>query len=187
MDKEPWNENEVNEIYAIRYEKILNRLLELGDEQVVLKFTPESKKALFKWQAEFTKQTNEAPEILQGSMCKLDTYAPRLCLLLQLLKWACDEGSKDFIDLSTVESALKLIEYFRQSAIKVVQHLNTTPVERLAENIRIWYESLPGEFRTSDAVAAGIGRMSERNVKYYLADISLFRRVALGKYCKIYA
>lgn len=190
MDKAPWNENELDEIFSQRYHRIINKLLDIpADTNEVLKFDPSAKKKLFEWNKEITNQINEAPDSLRGPLTKLEGYAPRLCLIIQLLRWACDEAEKDRIDLVSVDAALKLVEYFRHNAVKVNQHFHTTPVERLPENIRTWYEALPSkEFKTSEAVEIGIrGGMSERNIKYYLSQLALFRRFALGRYLKVYA
>jgi Protein of unknown function (DUF3987) len=188
MSKKPWNENELDELYPQRYERAISKLLNLSEtNREVLKFSVDGKKRIFQWQNELTNLVNESPDSLRGPLSKMDIYAPRMCLIIQMLRWACDEAEKNCIDIQSVEAGLKLIEYFKKTATKVNRYLHTSPVERLPENIRDWYNSLPAnEVKTSDAVSIGtrLG-MSERNIKNYLAEPSLFRYLAYGKYSKI--
>jgi hypothetical protein len=190
MDKPAWNTEELNDVFPNRYERIISKIIGIPeDTREKLKFETDARDLLFSWQKELALQINESPDFLRGPLTKLETYAIRLSLIVQLLRWAEGECNKDSIDKNSVEAALKLIAYFKQNAIKVSQHFNTTPAERLPENIKAWYQVLPtNEFKTSDAIACGLGSgMSERNIKYYLDDRTLFRRMAHGRYIKIYA
>jgi hypothetical protein len=61
----------------------------------VLRFTPEAKHLLFEWQRALTDQSNKPEnEVISGINAKMEVYAARLALILQMLRYACNEDTK---------------------------------------------------------------------------------------------
>ena len=56
--------------------------------------------------------------------CKLEIYIIRFCLIIQIVRWTCGECGKTYIDLLTVERAIKLTEFLKESALSVQNILN---------------------------------------------------------------
>ncbi len=94
--------------------------------------------------------------------------------------------TKPVISVRSVESAIKLVEYFRKTAKKVNSILNNSPVEGLDQRKRAIFESLGETFTTNDAVIiASKMDYSERAVKEFLNDRTFFNKIKYGHYKKI--
>ena len=116
----------------------------------------------------------------------MDLYAVRFSLILQLLKWACAGGGREFIGLDAVEGAIKLVEYFKKEAIKVLNLI--VPIhkkDRLNHQQRSLYSALPETFSTGEGLEiAQELSIKERTYKRFIADQELFRKESHGKYSK---
>jgi hypothetical protein len=193
--KEYWGETELNPLIIQNWAEIITRLLNLpvqwDDTQnpvpEVLRFNPEAKKLLFKWQRDNTDKCNEAEsEALAGIFSKLDMYVCRLALILQLMRWACNEGNKEEISAEAVKGAIQLIEYFRISAVRVYSILaSSNPLDKLPTDKQNLYNALPDTFTTGLGLdlAEKIG-IPERTYKRFLNDTDFFTRTTRGEYEK---
>jgi len=192
--KEYWGESELNPVIGQNWAGIITQLLNLPvqwDDTLnpvpkILHFTPEAKKLLFKWQRDNTDQCNDAEsEALAGIFSKLDMYVARLALILQLMRWACNEGNKETISIEAVNGAIKLIEYFRISAERVYNILSSNPLDALPKDKRNFYNALPQIFTTEQALKISKQfEIPERTVKYFLTNKELFANVKHGYYEK---
>lgn len=163
-----------------------------------------------------TDKTNacEDDEVKAAMITKHNTHVLRIALILAWLDIATstintlqqEEGGYDYknfthnfsleemhtveITANVMERAIKISKYFLSTSLKVVGRLGT-PVERLKDNIRAWYESLPLDFDRQDAITLGVkgANMSERTIQRYLNNekFNLFKRLRKGYYEKIYA
>ena len=197
LQKEYWSQENLSEIVVDNWERILNRLLELktrfdetySPKSTIIEYTTEAKALLFDWQKTNTDLCNSmASEDLGGVYSKFDIYISRLSLLLELLKYGCGESELKEISVHSVEGAIKLIQYFRISAEKVQDLLmDTNPFSRYDKLHREFYEILPTEFFTHDALAFGkeVG-ISKRVIHRFLADSHLFSKMKRGQYKKVF-
>jgi len=132
----------------------LNYAVDQNNDPVPLELPFESlaKNRLYDWQRHNTDLCNSEPnERLVGMYSKLEIYAIRFCLIIQISRWVCKEADKDCIDLQSVESAIELTEYFRSSAKNVQLILNTTTVlENMTSDKVKLYEALPSDFATAE-------------------------------------
>lgn len=144
---------------AAEWQRILSRLMELQctvDENndilpVAIPFTEEAMIRLFKWQHELSDICDREPnETIVGIYCKLQIYAIRFCLIIQMARWACNDAGKDMIDLISVERAISLAEYFKESAVKVQTILKELSLT--AQQLAI-ISALPQEFETGEGIA----------------------------------
>lgn len=195
LKKPYWSDSEISrniiDIYRQTISKLLNLQLETGphDEPspAVLSLAPEAKQLLSHWQKQNTDLCNETEnEMLTSIYSKLEIYAVRLSLILQMMHWACQESGKAFIEKRAVEGAIKLVEYFRKTAVKV--HTLVTdysPLDKLPKDKRKLYEALPELFTTEIGVqiAESLG-IPERTFKRFIADRDLFDRISQGNYAK---
>jgi hypothetical protein len=197
LKKEYWSEVELNPSVAESWQTIVSSILdvtliqdETGNPQPeVLRFTPEAKQLLYSWQRELTDQSNKPEnEAISGINAKIEVYAIRLALILQMIRYACNEGDKQAVGIESVEGALKLVEYFKKSALKVHSNVsNVNPLEKLPTDKQAIYIALPDKFTTGDGVkiAKGMG-MAERTFKRFLKNRELFDKLSIGTYEKQY-
>ncbi len=162
---------------------------------------------------EYTREMNESDsEAIKGILGKLKQYCLRLSLVLEFLEMACqaapgpnDTMGWDQVDIEYVrkmaigsesmERAIAMITYFRRSAFKVVERLDS-PIKRLGNYVEIWYESLPEEFEKKFAIelAEKMNKqheecnLSERHLSRILNNEKgpFFHKVRRGLYQKMY-
>jgi hypothetical protein len=195
LKKEYWSETELNPVIFENWQNIISSLLDLSiiqdetnnPQPEVLRFTPEAKKLLFQWQRELTDQSNKLEnEAIIGINAKIEMYALRLALILQLLQYACNEDSKHAVGIDAVQGALKLVEYFKRTAIKVHSIVNNaSPLDKLPTDKQNLYNELPETFSTSEGVevAESLG-IAERTFKYFISNRDLFHNLKRGEYEK---
>ena len=179
---------------ADEWQNILSRLMCIEcayDENndilpVILPFAEEALERLFEWQHNLSDKCDTEPnEILVGIYCKLQIYAIRFCLIIQMARWACNDAGKDVIDLISVERAITLAEYFMESAKKVQTILKELSLT--AQQLAI-VTALPPEFTTGSAIAvAAENGMSERALMEFLKNFNgkLFQKSKHGNYIKL--
>ncbi len=195
IQKEYWSETDLPPIISENWECIISNLLNLSitndntlnPNPVVLNFTPEAKKVLFEWQKVNTDQSNEAEsEAISGIFSKMDMYVLRLALILEMMRYACNESDKHSISIDAVQGAIKLVEYFKNSAVKVNSILsNTNPLDKHPADKQALYKTLPDTFTTETGlqIANELG-VAERTFKYFLNEKELFTRISRGEYEK---
>lgn len=197
LKKEYWSEKELNPSIIENWQTIIKNLIDINiikdlDENVmpeILRFTPEAKELLFEWQRELTDQSNKPEnEAISGINAKIEMYAVRLALILEMLRYACNEGNKQAIGMEAVQGALKLVEYFKNTAVKVHSIVsNANPLDKLPTDKQNLYKALPDIFKTSEGVqvAESMG-MAERTFKRFLSNKELFDNHTRGEYEKRY-
>lgn len=196
IQKEYWSETDLHPVISENWDAIISNLLNLpvnyddtfNPSPEVLKFTLEARKALFDWQKANTDQCNEAEsEALSGIFSKMDMHVLRLALILEMLRYACGEGSyNSAVSVEAVEGAIKLVEYFKNSAVKVNSILsNASPLDKHPADKQAMYKALPDTFTTEAGlqIAEGMG-IAERTFKYFLNEKELFTRISRGEYEK---
>lgn len=160
LRKKYWSLQDLPAHITPLWSNILNEIIKLNfavdqnDDPVPLElpFESQAKKKLYEWQRHNTDLCNKEPnEKLVGMYSKLEIYAIRFCLIIQIIRWVCKEADKDCIDLQSVESAIELTEYFRTSAKNVQLILNSTMVlENMTSDKIKLYEALPSDFATAE-------------------------------------
>ncbi len=197
LNKEYWSETELNPSIMQNLETIILNILNVSIKQddtnnlqpEVLRFKPEARELLFEFQRKLTDQSNKPEnEAISGIYAKIEMYAIRLALILQMIRYACNEGNKQAVGIEAVQGALKLVEYFKKTAIKVHDIIsNASPLDKLPTEKRTLYIALPDTFTTSEGVrvAEAMG-MPERTFKRFLSNQHLFNHETRGEYKKLY-
>lgn len=190
-----WSEKEIEPTTIESWNNIVSKLLiqsvandnNLNPSPQILKFTPEAKRLLFEWQKMNADECNNAEsEAISGIYSKLEIYAIRLALILEMLKFACDESDKDKVGIESVRGALALVKYFKNSAIKVHSIIsNTCPLDKHPADKQALYKALPVTFTTEIGlqIAEGLS-IPERTFKRFLNENDLFERISRGEYEK---
>ena len=194
QQKARWNDKELPENIEQEWNTIIEKLIqqecslnEFGEiEPHVLTFTEEAKRRIYEWQHCFSELCDrETNDTIVSIYCKLEIYIIRFCLIIQLARWTCGECDKTQIDLLTVERAIKLTEYFKESALSVQNILNENALTSQQQTI---VNQLPPSFTTAQAIElAEQNGMKERTFQRFLNDNigTLFRKEKHGEYSKI--
>ena len=194
QQKARWNDKELPENIEQEWNGIIGKLIqqeyalnEFGEiEPQILLFTEDAKRRLYEWQHHFSELCDrETNDTIVSIYCKLEIYIIRFCLIIQLARWTCGECDKTCIDLLTVERAIKLTEYFKESALNVQNVLNeNTHNSQQQTKVNL----LPPSFTTAQAIQiAEQNGMKERTFQRFLNDNigTLFRKEKHGEYSKI--
>lgn len=194
QQKARWNDKELPENIEKEWNAIIDKLIqqeyalnEFGEiEPHILLFTEDAKRRLYEWQHHFSEVCDqETNDTIVSIYCKLEIYIIRFCLIIQLARWTCGECDKTHIDLLTIERAIKLTEYFKESALSVQNILNENALNRQQQAI---VNLLPPVFTTAQAIQiAEQSGMKERTFQRFLNDNigTLFRKEKHGEYSKI--
>ncbi|MFY0674505.1 MAG: DUF3987 domain-containing protein [Bacteroidia bacterium] len=197
LKKECWSETELSPLISGNWETIITNLLKLtlveSDmdqlQPVTIKFTLEAKQLLFQWQSELTDVINRSEnEVISGICAKLEVYAIRLALCLEMMRYACGESKKQAVGIEALQGAIKLVEYFKRTAIKVHSTIsNASPADKLPTDKKNLYAALPDKFKTGEGVliAESMG-ISERTFKRLIRKKELFDNQTRGEYEKLY-
>jgi hypothetical protein len=195
LKKEYWTDEDLEPEIIDNWQKIIDKLINLPLEfdeinnpiPKILKFTPEAKKHLFEWQKEMTDLSNMSKnDVISGTISKIETYAIRFSLLIQMIYFACNKGNDDAISLEALKGALKLVEYYKKTALKVHHTLcNSNPLDKFPMDKQNLYSELPESFTTEIGlqVANKLG-IAERTFKDFLNQDKLFKRIKRGEYEK---
>lgn len=160
-----------------------------------LKLSKEAKNLFMEWKKDNINMINEMNEsgntILASYFGKLSTALGRLCLIIQTERWRSGEAKMEQIDLSTVQRAILLIEYFRKVFYRIYFYFFIDNDIHLTELERKVYTALPEEFETKAGkdIAVALG-MPVRTFDRFISDgqrsDKLFCKQKHGIYRKIY-
>ena len=192
-EAKPWNRDDYDTSIFNRWDGVMRTLLalpyEVGDDVLpqVLKFRPDAKALLHDWQDILTKEANHCRSAyIKGVYAKIGQYAIRLSLIMQMIRYACQEGSKEEISIESVNSAIKLAEYFKVSHLQIYEEMESrSPLDDLPEEKITLYNALPEQFKKSDGLAmATTMKMASRTFDRFLEKKVFFRRRQWGEYEK---
>lgn len=184
-----------------RWEKIVNKVLALDydteseggetEERTthVLSMNSEAKEYFFSWwngKVERINRMVDDAEVDSREM-KHPAQVARLALLIQVLRYASDEGHLQFVDIESIKAAIRLNDYFEDSYSRTSSFVANDICE---EPPKVLLELLPDTFDTKTAIAIGKGQqgVSERTVMNYLKELCqsrLIRKAKAGQYEKI--
>ncbi len=195
IKREYWSEVEISPLIITNWKRIVSTVLDLSPQlnemqspqPEFLRFTPEAKALMYSWQKE-TVDISNSHGSFNGIYAKIELYALRFALILEMMRFACGQSDKRTIGIESVKGAIKLVEYFKDSAVKVRSFIsNDSPLDKLPTDKQAVYTSLPELFKTSEGVqiAESMG-FAERSFKRLLNKRGLFRRVSRGEYEKLY-
>jgi len=195
LKKEKWNLEQLNPIIRNQWKGVIERLIEFGEkhnenqpgEPKVFRFSSQALVILTEWQAKNAEMSNKTDDdSVKGIYSKLEIYVIRLCLVLHRLDYACSSFSADEVQPSTVNGALLLTEYFRNTALRVNDIINNRdPLDGLPIKNQELYNALPVLFTTKEAIQIGNEHgFAERTIKRMLNNEELFRWIRQGQYEK---
>lgn len=184
------------EKYSAMWESIIDKVVSLpfaenesgGNTQNILDFSSEAKAYFTNWRNNAIRAVNQIQDdgLVDSRVIKASMITARLALILQILRWACGEVHKDFVDIDSTKSAIALSEYFESCYADIQKYMLNESIEPQKKEL---LDCLSVTFTTSDAIQAGkeVG-LSERSVMYSLVNLAtnkIIKKVKRGEYEKL--
>ena len=182
--------------YSTMWGSIINKVVGLpfteqendGNAQNILNFSSEAKAYFTNWRNNAIRAVNQIQDdgLVDSRVIKAPMITARLALVLQILRWACDEVHKDFVDTDSTKSAIALSEYFENCYANIQKYMLRESVEPQKREL---LDCLSATFTTADALQAGkeVG-LSERSVMYSLVNLTtnkIIKKIKRGEYEKL--
>lgn len=183
-----WTDQEFNKNLLIEYEKLIFRLYSLEADTFktnIIEFSKDAKLLLFKYQNQCRiKYLNDT--LATAIFSKYEVYTARFSLIIQLMHWALAGKSNNIIELFAVENAIKLTEFYFNTAIKINDKIsNYNPLDELNVLQQQFYSKLRDEFATSEAIEiAEFLEIPERTIYRLLKNKKIFTNIKHGIYKK---
>ena len=184
------------EKYSAMWESIIDKVVSLpfvenengGNIQNILDFSSEAKAYFTNWRNNAIRAVNQIQDdgLVNSRVIKAPMITARLALILQILRWACGEVHKDFVDIDSTKSAIALSEYFESCYADIQKYMLNESIEPQKKEL---LDCLSATFTTADAIQAGkeVG-LSERSVMYSLVNLAtnkIIKKIKRGEYEKL--
>lgn len=181
------------EKYSNMWESIFNKVIDLpfsdnDNVQSILDFSPEAKAYFTNWRNNAIRAVNQIQDdgLVDSRVIKAPMITARLALVLQILRWACGEVHKDFVDIDSTKSAIALSKYFESCYADIQKYMLRESIEPQKKEL---LNCLSATFTTADAIQAGkeVGQ-SERSVMYSLVNLAtnkIIKKIKRGEYEKL--
>lgn len=176
--------NNTNHHTSERWEKIIDKLMKLSCEiddygncaPHIINMSDDASTIFINWFNDLVDQINKIYDdnLIDSRVLKRNDKVARLALIIQVIRWACDEAPKDEVDQTSVEAAIRLINYLEDSydrILKTIYSDNNDPCN-------IFFDNLPESFNANEAIRiAQKLNISERTTFNYLVHLSETNRV----------
>ena len=181
------------EKYSNLWEAIINKVIDLpftdnDNVQNILDFSSEAKAYFTNWRNNAIRAVNQIQDdgLVDSRVIKAPMITARLALVLQILRWACGEVHKDFVDIDSTKSAIALSKYFESCYADIQKYMLRESIEPQKKEL---LDCLSATFTTADAIQAGkeVG-LSERSVMYSLVNLAtnkIIKKIKRGEYEKL--
>lgn len=184
------------EKYSAMWKSIIDKVVSLpfvenengGNIQNILDFSSEAKAYFTNWRNNAIRTINQIQDdgLVDSRVIKTPMITARLALILQILRWACGEVHKDFVDIDSTKSAIALSKYFESCYADIQKYMLRESIEPQKKEL---LDCLSATFTTADAIQAGkeVG-LSERSVMYSLVNLAtnkIIKKIKRGEYEKL--
>ena len=171
---------------------ILNKILDIpfvvDSEPKILRYNKQAFETYFDWYETNADIVDEKQDpMLSGLQAKYTHNAQRLTLILEVMDWACNDGSGEIIRGDTSERGIKLAEYYREISLNIAKDYQSKFENMESQkNKELFIDSLPDKFSFPDAekVADDIG-VKRRQIFNYLKD-SRIKKLEHNTYQKVF-
>lgn len=161
-----------------KWRDILGRVLDIpciADERsntvspLVINMDDEAEEYFYSWYNGIIEDVNaiEDDNEVESRKMKLNGHVARLALLFQVMKWATDSGDMQYIERDSVESAIRMIDYYEETYRRIQE---TIVINSIGETKEAWLSLLEDQFTSGDAVIAGRKVDMSRRTVYYALD-----------------
>ena len=99
------------------------------------------------------------------------------------MKWATDSGDMQYIERDSVESAIRMIDYYEETYRRIQE---TIVINSIGETKEAWLSLLEDRFTSGDAVIAGRKVDMSRRTVYYVLDPPSYRKASAWSLSQTY-
>jgi hypothetical protein len=142
------------------YAEVMTAILMSGTDTTttVVTMTPSGHTAFVELMGWICDQMNspDCPGYLRGPLAKMQGYAGRLALILQMARKASGETGKDQVEVTSVTGAAALVRYFVSHARRVYPCLQTTAEDKQVELAYAWINAHGGRATAREVLTAGV-------------------------------
>ena len=184
------------EKYSAMWKSIIDKVVSLPfvenesgeNTQNILDFSSEAKAYFTNWRNNAIRTVNQIQDdgLVDSRVIKAPMITARLALILQILRWACGEVHKDFVDIDSTKSTIALSEYFECCYSDIQKYMLKESIEPQKREL---LDCLSATFTTADAIQAGKEvELSERSVMYSLVSLAtnkIIKKIKRGEYEKL--
>lgn len=119
-----------------------------------LEYEPGARRKVMEWQHQWADMLNmEESDKRRSIYSKFETYIHRFCLIIQLCKWVCNEGDKSSIDLDSVLKSIRLVSYFKNTALQICSMIEGVMLTPKQTEL---LEKLPDKFTRSEGLEVAV-------------------------------
>lgn len=181
--------------YSAMWQTVIDKILALpysldedDDVQNVLKFSKDASYYFTAWRNTAIRVVNKIKDdaLVDSRIMKTPMLTARLALTIQILRWACGEVHKDYVDIDSIKAAIRLSDYFENCYTAIQKFMVLDGIEPQKKE---FLNNVAKTFTTADAIQAGkeVG-LSERSVMYALVGLAtdkIIKKVKRGEYEKL--
>ena len=188
-----WRREEINTLrpdIMNQWRTIINRVFSipciLDDKGTtvnprILTMSDDAEECFYEWYNGIIDAVNaiEDDADVESRKMKLNGHVARLSLLFQVMKWATDSGDMQYVEQDSVESAIRMIDYYEETYRRIQETIVTNSI---GETKEAWLSLLGERFTSGDAVIAGRKvDMSRRSVYYALDQLCRLQHPLIEK------
>ena len=152
-DRKMWSEAGIDSATEGLWEAAVTGLLDLELDMTdgrpnprIVRFTPQAKAS---WKAWYDLHINEIgaehfPMPLRGVWLKMVQHAARLSLAVHMLRLVTGEVTREDVDLESLDRGIRLAEYFKAQARKVLRRLEASPEDARIQRVVSWIRAHGG-------------------------------------------
>lgn len=130
-EKPPYNENVIPEVFLKAWEQFVKDLLGIS-ETTLLQLDPEAKTIYENWYNHNRDLINkEKSGYLMGVFGKLDIISLRLAVVIKGMYLISENDYSETINGKIMQAAIDITEYFRATALKVYQKIQTGAIQQM--------------------------------------------------------
>lgn len=147
----------------------------------ILTMTADAEEYFYDWYNRIIDSVNaiENDAEVESRKMKLNGHAARLALLFQIMKWAVDEADMQYVELSSVKAAIRMLDYYEETYRRIQEIIVS---DSIGETKEAWFLLLGDTFSTCDAIVAGKKvEMSRRTVYYALEQLCRLQNPLIEK------
>gem|GEM_PF-4360757 len=148
-----WTEEILPDSILQQYNQIINELINLPSEHnnedtksQTIKYTSSGKKEWVEWFNSHCKEQEQAdfPQYLIGPWAKLRGYCARIAIIIQELRYVCQQTNTENIEAISMNKAITLINYFKSHIKRIYAKLHTTREEEKLKDVVKWIKKHGG-------------------------------------------
>ncbi|WP_437186918.1 DUF3987 domain-containing protein [Planctomicrobium sp. SH668] len=159
-----WTDTEIDpalvKSYSVIIDRIFDKLHHESDEDgrqrpVIVEMTPEAKIAWVEYYNAHAREQAELTGDLSAAWSKLEEVPARLALILHYARWAADDptlADLSRIDRESMESGIRLSEWFKYEARRVYSQLEESESDRARRRLVDWIRRKGGVVTARDVV-----------------------------------